>query len=236
MVVEVVIVPHRDDNYGFLIAAPGGSTCLAIDAGDDQSYFEAACYRNWKIETVLVTHHHGDHISHLESLSKSASGVVGPDDISGVTQPASDGNSLGLRDLEVQVLATPGHTLDMLNFYVTAAKAVFTGDTLFTLGCGRLFEGTPEMMFESLKKLKALPDDTLVYGAHEYTLANLKFALWAFPENEALGNRAEIIRQLRAEGKPTVPSTIGLEKATNPFLIAETAEEFARLRKAKDDF
>ncbi len=236
MVTDILIVPHRDDNYGFLIPAPDGQTCLAVDAGDDLSYFEAACDRNWKISTVLVTHHHGDHTSHLASLSKSAASVVGPGTIEGVTQPAAEGDTLTLDGLEIQVLATPGHTLDMLNFYIPAAKAVFTGDTLFTLGCGRLFEGTPEMMFESLKKLKALPDETLVYGAHEYTLANLDFALSVFPDKEALANRAEILRQLRADGKPTVPSTIGLEKATNPFLIAETAEEFARLRKAKDEF
>lgn len=233
---EIVIVPHRDDNYGFLIASPEADTCIAIDAGDDLSYFTAACDRNWRIETVLITHHHGDHTSHLAQLSKGASKTLGPDGLQGVDEGLEDGQVLTLGGLTVHVLATPGHTLDMLNFYIPGAKAVFTGDTLFTLGCGRLFEGTAELMFDSLQKLKALPDDTLIYGAHEYTLANLEFALSVLPKNEALANRAEIIRQLRAQGKPTVPSTIGLEKATNPFLIAETAEEFARLRALKDSF
>ena len=227
---EVRIVPYRSDNYGFLAHHKGQT--IAIDAGDDEAYFDALAKAGWALDHILITHHHDDHISHLERLKAATGGQAwGPQGVKGLDYVIAEGASC---PLDFQVIATPGHTLDMLSF--AGHGAVFTGDTLFTLGCGRIFEGTPQMMWQSLQKLAVLPDETLVYGAHEYSLANLDFALSEFPLNEALNNRAQIIRALRAEGKPTVPSTMGLEKATNPFMLAKNATDFARIRKAKDVF
>lgn len=233
---KIIIVPYRDDNYGFLIEQPDGKSCIAVDAGDDRAYFETAKAHALDISAVLITHHHQDHVSHLHSLASGLGEVYGPEGIPGTTQAVKDGDMLEIGGTNISVIGTPGHTIDMVNFYIPSSEVVFTGDTLFTLGCGRIFEGTPGMMFKSLQKLAALPNETLVYGAHEYALANLDFALSEEPNNDAIENRGEIIRQLRVEGKPTVPSTIGLELATNPFLRAQTAEEFTRLRAAKDAF
>jgi len=231
---EVLTVPYWDDNYGFIIKWPDSDQVTIIDAGDGQAYLEAIARHNWSLGDIWLTHHHDDHCSHLAELKRAAHGqVFGPQGMSGVDRGIGDGETLAQGG---NVIATPGHTLDMLNFYVPGARAVFTGDTLFTLGCGRIFEGTAEMMFASLQKLKALPEETQVYGAHEYTLANLEFALSEFPDHPPLLKRGEQVRAQRAASAPTVPSLLADELATNPFLLAQTPEEFARLRAAKDAF
>lgn len=230
----IVIVPYRQDNYGFLIHNPTQGLTLAIDAGDDRAYLNALDQQGWSLTHILITHHDDDHTSHIQAL-KNATGAqaLGPQGIGGIDTVIGAGD---LPDLGVRVLETPGHTLDMLNFYIPAAGAVFTGDTLFTLGCGRLTEGTPALMWASLQTLKALPPDTRVYGAHEYTLASLDFALSQLPNHAPLIAQAQEIRALRAAGKPAVPSRLRDELINNPFLRATRMEEFAQLRAAKDVF
>jgi len=220
--------------YGFLVHDAERGHTFAVDAGTDQVYLEALDKEGWALNTIFITHHHDDHVSHIGVL-KDATGarVLGPQNIIGVDEVIGEGP---LPDLGIQVLATPGHTLDMLNYHVPAAGAVFTGDTLFTLGCGRLFEGTPEMMFTSLAKLRALPPETQVFGAHEWALENLAFALTQFGEHPPLLARADVVRAARAKGAPMVPSLLGDELATNPFLLAKDAQEFSRIRAAKDAF
>ena len=143
-------------------------------------YLEALSTEGWQLDAILITHHHDDHISHRHALKRATGAhILGPKGIEGLDRIIEEGP---LSDLGVEIMAAPGHTLDMLNFYVPDAKAVFTGDTLFTLGCGRLFEGTPDMMFASLNKLRALPPDTWIYSTHEWALENLAFALSVFPD------------------------------------------------------
>ena len=242
--VEILVVPYRADNYGYLIHDPRSGATLAIDAGDDAGYLEALATRNWRLGWILLTHHHDDHVSHAGALAaKTGAQICGPQSLQlpGHNIRALTDQSplhLGKADapLEVQILATPGHTLDMLNYYLPAATAVFTGDTLFTLGSGRLFEGTADLMFDSLQKLGALPANTRVYGGHEYTRANLDFALSVEPDLAALRDRAETLRATLAAGEPTVPTRLSDELMTNPFLRAKTAEDLARVRAAKDAF
>ena len=243
---EIVVVPYRSDNYGFIIHLPNSGSTIAIDAGDLDAYLHVLDAKQWTLGGIFLTHHHNDHRSHLGDLAtRTGARVWGPNSILPnhityeplATEALSHLTYRGIHDtVDIKCLSTPGHTLDMLNYYIPEAKAVFTGDTLFTLGCGRLFEGTPEMMFESIQKLKSLPADTMVYGAHEYALSNLEFALSEFPTKAPLRKRAVAIRALRAKGKPTVPSLLSDELATNPFLLAKDVQEFARLRAAKDVF
>jgi len=164
----------------------------------------------------------------LEIKQTTGCYVIGPKPlstpISGLDEEVGDGSEFDFADRTVKVLHTPGHTKDMVNFYFADDKLVFTGDTLFSMGCGRLFEGDAAMMLDSINKLKALPDDTLVYCAHEYTATNARFALDVDPDNQALQDRAAEVTQLRSEGKATVPSLLGLERQTNPFLRTDVAK------------
>ena len=244
---EVVVVPYRSDNYGFLVHLPTSGATVAIDAGDDAAYLAVLEQRGWCLGWILLTHHHDDHVSHAGPLAEQTGAqIMVPEDLSALGKNnlgkslVADGSIFTLGDpkgaIELFAFASPGHTLDMVNYYIAEAEAVFTGDTLFTLGCGRLFEGTPKHMFKSLQTLKALPPSTQVYGAHEYTRSNLAFALLELPDHPPLLKRAAELRALRTADKPTVPSLLGSELKTNPFLMAETVEEFARLRKAKDQF
>ena len=235
---KIIVLPfiHEREGpmYGFLFHSPKLHYTFAVDVGDDEIYTRALAEQSWTLDAIFLTHFHGDHISHAPRLKeKTGATIYGPASIKFVDMVIREGHS---DDPVVQVIEAPGHTPDMLNFYVPSAQACFVGDTLTALGCGRLNNCSPETMFNSLQKIKKLPQDTLIYGAHEYALSNLEFALSEFPGNEALQNRAEIIRALRDQGKPTVPSTLGAELATNPFLLAKDAQEFARLRAAKDAF
>ncbi|TDT77854.1 hydroxyacylglutathione hydrolase [Litoreibacter halocynthiae] len=244
--------PHPPlENYGVLIHDPDTGETAAVDAGHGPSYLAAIAETGWTPTQIWVTHHHHDHITGLAAL-KAASGatVYGPAGIEGVDRVLSGGDSMSFAGRKVDVIHTPGHTKDMLNFHITSEGIVFTGDTLFVMGCGRLFEGAPSDMWASLQKLMALPGETKVYCAHEYTLSNANFAVSVDPNNMALRNRAIEVEQLREQGDPTVPSTIAAERATNPFLRcadpsiraelgmeqANDAEVFAELRRRKDNF
>lgn len=232
---------YRSDNYGVLIHDPASGETACVDVGSEGATAELAALAQtgWKLTQIWITHHHGDHTAGLEAL-KAATGaqVYGPDNakITGIDTTLGDGDNFSFAGQQVQVIHTPGHTLDMLNYHLPQAKVVFTGDTLFALGCGRVFEGDIAMMHNSLEKLKGLPDETVVYCSHEYTQANAKFCLSFVSDNEALANRAELIDQLRAAGEATVPTTIGLERATNPFFYADSVEAFTEVRSAKDKF
>ena len=246
--------PYNDDNYGMLIHNNLNGETLAIDAGAADAYIKALDMRGWKLSTILLTHHHWDHTDGLIELKNHfGCTVYGPDSgdktPDGVDNFLTDGDTVQLIDLKINVLATPGHTLDMLNFYIPALNLVHTADTLFALGCGRVFEGDMAMMWSSLQKLMALPSTLDIYCSHEYTEANGRFALTIDPQNPALRRRMEIINDRRSKDMPTVPTTMEMELATNPFLRpadpairanlgmqnASDAEVFAEIRHRKDN-
>jgi len=246
---------YMSDNYGVLLHAPATGETACIDCGDVDASLAALEKTGWSLTEIWVTHHHADHTAGVMEL-KSATGsrVIGPaplsQNIDGLDETLNDGDTFVFAGLEVRTIHTPGHTKDMINFYLPDENLIFTGDTLFTMGCGRLFECDANTMHESLAKLTALPPDTVVYSSHEYTLANVKFALSVDPDNPVLRSRASHVESLRADGKPTVPSTLQEELDTNPFLrttdkkirellkmqSADDADVFAEIRLRKDNF
>jgi len=253
--IQVRGIPVFDDNYIWLIGAPGKREIAIVDPGDAEPIIALMEKEHLLPVAILVTHHHSDHTGGIEALAERyAMPVFGPsrEKIPGLTHPLQDGDSVVLPGLGMtfSVMETPGHTRGHLCYH--GDGALFCGDTLFTAGCGRLFEGTARQMHESLSRLAALPEATLVYCAHEYTLANLRFALIAEPCNSATQARYHATEKARSAGLPTVPSTLALEKETNPFLrcavptlveaaskfaghpLADRAEVFAAVRRWKD--
>ena len=245
----------RSDNYGVLIHDPQSALTATIDAPDASAIEAALQRRGWTLDFVFTTHHHLDHVEGNEALkAKYGVSIIGPKaeetKIPGIDRTVQDGGEFTFGLFRVKAIATPGHTAGEVSYYLPEAKAVFTGDTLFALGCGRLFEGTPLTMFQSLQKLIALPGDTAVYCGHEYTESNARFALTIDPANSALKERAAEIARLRAADRMTLPSSIALEMATNPFLrwhdagirsrlgLQDAPDEavFAEIRKRKDMF
>jgi hydroxyacylglutathione hydrolase len=223
-----------DDNYGYLLHDHKTRVTASIDTPDVAAIEAALAAQNWKLTHILNTHHHYDHAGgNLELKEKTRAIVVGPHAdaarIPGIDIRLSDQDDYYFGKQRMVVYETPGHTIGHIVYYFAAAGIVFVGDTLFSLGCGRLFEGTPEQMWHSLQKLLALPDETLVYCAHEYTQSNARFALTLEPHNRALVERAAEVEKLRAANLPTVPTTIGLERQTNPFLRPDSTELRATL-------
>ena len=242
---------YDQDNYGVLLHESESGETAMVDAGDAAAARAALATAGWQLTQIWITHHHGDHTAGLQDIAAETGAVIyGPAGVSGVTNTLSGGDSFVFAGRRVEVLATPGHTLDMLNYHLASESLAFTGDTLFAMGCGRLFEGDAEMMWESLTKLMALDDETIIYCSHEYTAANAAFALSVDPDNQALQRRAEAVAELRAAGQPTVPTIMALEKETNPFLRADDAAirtvlgmesatdsaVFAEIRRRKDSF
>jgi hydroxyacylglutathione hydrolase len=215
--------PCLSDNYGVLVHNDDAGLTASIDAPEAGAVRAALQAKGWKLTHILTTHHHADHTGGNAAL-KAETGciVIGPRNeaarIPGIDRQVGQGDTFTFGGHEVQVLDTPGHTAGHITYVVPSAKVAFAGDTLFAIGCGRVIEGNAEMMWESLKKLMALPKDTTVYCGHEYTQSNAKFALTIEPENAALQKRAKEVDALRAAGKPTLPTTIGIELETNPFL------------------
>jgi hydroxyacylglutathione hydrolase len=252
---DIELFPCRSDNFGVLLHDPASGATASIDAPEESAILNAAARRGWTLSHILTTHHHNDHVeANLALKERFGLTIVGPaqeaDRIPGLDRAVDDGDVFDFAGRRVEVIATPGHTLGHICFHLPEEKLLFAADTLFALGCGRLFEGTPADMWRSLQKLAALPEETIVYFGHEYTLSNARFAKSVDPDNTALSARVAEIESLRKAGAFTAPTTIGLEKATNPFLRAadpaiwrhlgmETAsdvEVFAEIRARKDQF
>ena len=220
---EIHQFPCLSDNFGVLIHDPDAGLTAAIDAPETEAVEAALREKGWKLTHILNTHHHADHTAGNAPLkAKTSCTIIGPRKeaakIPGIDTQVSEGDTFQFGGHEVQVLDTPGHTSGHITYVIPSAKVAFVGDTLFALGCGRIIEGNPEMMWRSLQKLMELPKDTAVYCGHEYTQSNARFALTIDPENQALLARAKEVDALRAARKPTLPTTIGLELETNPFL------------------
>jgi len=236
---EIVAVPVFADNYIWLVHdEPSGETTV-VDPGDAAPALAETQRRGWRVTQVWNTHHHWDH-SGGNLAMKEATGctVSGPaaEKIPGREVGLSEGSELRIGDQCGRVLEIPGHTLGHVALVFDDEHIAFVGDTLFAMGCGRLFEGTAQQMYESLQRLAGLPPETKLYCGHEYTLANARFAAHAEPENPAVAARLAEAQTLRDRGEITLPTTVALERETNPFVRASTVEEFARLRTAKDSF
>jgi hydroxyacylglutathione hydrolase len=226
--------PCLSDNFGVLIHDPERDVTASIDAPDANAVAAALKEKGWNLTHIFTTHHHGDHTAGNAPLkAQTRCTIIGPRNeaakIPGIETKVSEGDTFQFGGHEVQVLDTPGHTAGHITYVIPSAKVAFVGDTLFAIGCGRVIEGNAQMMWNSLKKLMALPKDTAVYCGHEYTQANARFALTIEPENAALQKRAKEVDALRAAGKPTLPTTIGLELETNPFLRPHVAAIQQRL-------
>jgi hydroxyacylglutathione hydrolase len=216
------------DNFGVLLHDPQSGATASIDAPEAAPVEAALQKTGWRLTDILVTHHHNDHTAGIGELKvRHQCRVTAPrgeaQRIAHVDATVAEGDTVKLGTLQGRVIDTPGHTAGHISYFFPNEKLAFVGDTLFSIGCGRVIEGNPQMMWNSLLKLRGLPDDTRFYCGHEYTEANIRFAKTIEPGNKALAARADEVAKLRAAGKPTIPATIGHEKAANPFLRADDA-------------
>lgn len=251
--IEIRMFPARDDNYGLLVHDPLSGATASIDAPEEDAIIDALEETGWRLTDVFVTHHHYDHVEAVPALKRRFGARVTASArdrtrVPDVDRTVEDGEHVHLGGVPVEVIDIPGHTLGHVAYRIEGS--VFVGDTLFSLGCGRLFEGSPAQMWESLCRLRALPPETQVWCGHEYTEANGRFAAAIEPDNADLAARLAEVRDLRLDGRPTLPTTIGREIATNPFLRADRPEVkaalgmsgrsdvdvFAEIRARKDRF
>lgn len=253
MTLQIHQFPCLSDNYGFLIHDPASGETACIDTPDADAYLREAKSKGWTITQIWNTHWHPDHAGGNEAI-KAATGckVIAPATdaakIAAVDRTVAQGDTVTLGSFTADVIDVGGHTLGHCAYHLPEAATAFVGDALFPLGCGRMFEGTPDQFWTSLERLKALPPETTLYSAHEYTQSNARFAIFADPDNAALHAYAEGVDAARAQGQWTVPTTLEAELAANPFLRADTpemavrwggssaTETFAALRLAKDTF
>ncbi len=250
---DIRLVPCLSDNYAYLLHDSTTNVTAVVDPAEPGPVIAALDAAGWTLSVILNTHYHMDHVGGNEALkSRYNVPVLGPeaerDKIPGIDQGMSEGDKVTLGSQVGDVIDTRAHTAGHISYYFADAKAVFVGDTMFAMGCGRLFEGSAEEMWTSLEKLMALPDDTRVYCGHEYTQSNAHFALTIEPGNTDLQARVKDVDDLRARGEPTIPTTIGLERRTSPFVRASSpeirerlgladardAEVFAEVRRRKD--
>jgi hydroxyacylglutathione hydrolase len=245
------------DNYIWLVVNDENKNVVAVDPGDAKTLANFLIKQNFKLTDILITHHHADHIGGvLDLLKHNSLNVYGPIDetIPGVTNLLQDNQELHLKSIDIifKILLIPGHTLGHIAYYNSQHKILFCGDTLFSAGCGRIFEGTPQQMYESLQKINSLPDDTLIYCTHEYTLSNLKFALSVEPDNIHIKNKIDVVKDKLARKLPSLPSKLSDERKFNPFLrcdeliirkslenifneqLNDNLQTFTYLRKLKD--
>ena len=237
---ELSMFSCLSDNYGYLIHDPVSGETVAIDTPDANTILKEAEKRDWRLTQIWNTHWHPDHAGGNEAI-KTATGchISGPQEVASkleapVDNVLSGGEVFKLGSHDVHVLATPGHTLGHIVYHIPDQNIAFVGDTLFALGCGRMFEGQPDIFWKSLQKLRDMPDDTKIYCAHEYTQANLAFALSVDPDNPDLQAYGETINDKRGRGEPTIPATLGTEKRANPFLRADITDMQSRMTGGMD--
>lgn len=236
---SVARIAVLSDNYVWLLHDDASGETVVIDPAVADPVLAAAADRNWKISQIWNTHWHGDHVGGNAAI-KAATGcrITGPaaeaGKIATLDRQVGEGDEVRIGDHVAKVMEVPAHTAGHIAYHLASDRIIFVGDTLFAMGCGRLFEGTADQMFANMARFAALPDDTVVYCAHEYTQSNGRFALTIEPDNEALAARMVQVDAARASGEATVPTTIGLERATNIFMRARDARELARRRTAKD--
>jgi hydroxyacylglutathione hydrolase len=229
MPAQTYLFPCLSDNYGVLLHDPASGATASIDAPEAAPVEAALKKTGWRLTDVLVTHHHGDHTAGIPELKRRYKcRVVAPrreaQRIAEIDETVGAGDSVQVGTLRGRVIDTPGHTAGHISYFFPADKLAFVGDTLFSIGCGRVIEGDAQMMWQSLLKLRNLPDDTQFFCGHEYTEANIRFAKTIEPDNTRLAARGAEVGKLRAAGNPTIPATIGAEKAENPFLRADLPE------------
>jgi hydroxyacylglutathione hydrolase len=236
---EIVPVPAFSDNYIWLVHDEESGDTAVVDPGDAGLVLAEAQRRGWTIDQIWNTHWHPDHTGGNAAIKEAtgarisgpASGRIPARDV-----PLSEGDEVRLGNHTGRVIEVPGHTLDHIALIFDDDRVAFVGDTLFAMGCGRLFEGTPQQMYRSLQRIAELPADARLYPAHEYTLSNARFAVRADPANQALAARLDDVQTLRDADQITLPTTVAQERETNPFVRASNVEEFARLRADKDSF
>lgn len=236
---EIVAVPAFSDNYLWLVHDDESGETAVVDPGDAEPVLAEAKRRGWTIGQVWNTHWHADHTGGNLAVKKAGGATIsGPaaEEIAGRDVALSEGDTVRLGNHVGRVIAVPGHTSGHIALVFDDDKLAFVGDTLFAMGCGRLFEGTPRQMFESLQRIAALPADTRLYCAHEYTLSNARFAAHSDPANSAIAERLEAVEAMRGRGEITIPTDVATERATNPFVRSGDWREFARLRLDKDSF
>lgn len=241
MSLDIVRVPALSDNYIWLVHDGASGETLVVDPAEAAPVLAEADARGWRISEIWNTHWHPDHVGgNAAIVARTGARVTAPAaeaaKIAGIDRAVGEGDVVRLGAHEARVLSVPAHTAGHIAYHFAADSAVFVGDTLFAMGCGRLFEGTPAQMFANMARLAALPEDTAVYCAHEYTLANARYAAHAEPDNDAVAARLAAVEAMRARGEATVPTTIGAERATNPFMRAASIAELARRRAEKDAF
>lgn len=237
---DIVRVPALTDNYVWLVHDAVSGETIAVDPSEAAPVLAAADARGWTISQIWNTHWHADHTGGNAAIKARGATVSGPAAEAGriptLDRGLREGDRVTIGAHAARVIETPGHTAGHIVFHMADDAALFSGDTLFAMGCGRLFEGGPAQMFVNMQRLAALPPETVVYCAHEYTQANGRYAAVAEPGNAAVTERLREVDAKRAVGEPTVPTTIALERATNPFLRASSVEELAERRAAKDVF
>jgi hydroxyacylglutathione hydrolase len=240
---EVVRIPVLNDNYVWLLHDDASGETVAIDPAVAEPVLEAAAARGWTIDQIWNTHWHGDHVGGNAAIKAAANAwggciITGPaaeaEKIGTLDRTVSEGDSVRIGDHVARVMAVPAHTAGHIAYHLAPDGMIFVGDTLFAMGCGRLFEGTAAQMFANMARFATLPDETVVYCAHEYTLSNGRFALTVEPDNDALAQRVAAVEAARARGEATAPTSIGLERATNIFMRARDVAELAERRAAKD--
>lgn len=236
---NITLVPILNENYSYILES--GGEVAVVDPGEPAPIEYELEQQGLRPSFILNTHHHTDHIAGNKQLQKKYEAkIIAPaleqKRIPDIDKGVSDGESFMLGNEKISIIGTPGHTKGHICFYAKESAALFCGDTLFSMGCGRLFEGTPEQMWESLQKIMALPDHTQIYCAHEYTQKNGEFCLAIEPDNANLIERMNEVKKLRANGQPTIPSSLGTEKKTNVFLRSGKAAAFAQLRRLRDSF